>query len=78
MQLHYFFSIIENSTFDILTMLAYFRNPKDACVSLFHMEKLMPNMKLRQDYDFEDYAMKFWMKDKTVYGSYWEHINVCI
>ena len=45
---------------------------------MFHMEKLMPNMKLRQDYDFEDYAMKLWMKDKVVYGSYWEHINVCI
>merc|ERR1711993_231205 len=33
---------------------------------MFHMEKLMPNMKLRKDYDFEDYAMKLWMKDKVI------------
>ena len=52
------------------------RNPKDACVSFFHMDKLMPHHGMREDYDFEDYATNVYMKGKVVYGSYWEHLNV--
>lgn len=33
---------------------------------------------LKQDYDFEDYAMKVFMKGKPIHGSYWEHLNVRI
>ena len=36
----------------------------------------MPHHGMRNDYDFEDYAMKVYMKGKVVYGSYWEHLNV--
>ena len=31
---------------------------------------------MREDYEFEDYATKIYMKGKVVYGSYWEHVNV--
>ena len=31
---------------------------------------------MREDYEFEDYATKMYMKGKVVYGSYWEHVNV--
>ena len=33
---------------------------------------------LKQDYVFEDYAMKVFMKGKPIHGSYWEHLNVRI
>jgi len=51
------------------------RNVKDACVSYFYMDKLMKHHGLKQDYDFEDYAMKVFMKGKPIHGSYWEHLN---
>ena len=54
------------------------RNVKDACVSYFYMDKLMKHHGLKQDYDFEDYAMKVFMKGKPIHGSYWEHLNVSI
>ena len=38
----------------------------------------MPHHGMRKDYDFEDYALKIYMKGKPVYGSYWEHVNVSI
>ena len=31
---------------------------------------------MREDYEFEEYATKIYMKGKVVYGSYWEHVNV--
>ena len=31
---------------------------------------------MREDYEFEDYATKIYMKGKVVYGSYWQHVNV--
>ena len=52
------------------------RNVKDACVSYFYMDKLMKHHGLNQAYDFEDYAMKVFMKGKPIHGSYWEHLNV--
>ena len=40
------------------------------------MDKLITHIGLKQDYDFEDYAMKVFMKGKRLHGSYWEHLNV--
>ena len=40
------------------------------------MDKLITQIGLKQDYDFEDYAMKVFMKGKRLHGSYWEHLNV--
>ena len=40
------------------------------------MDKLIAYLGLKQDYDFEDYAMKIFMKGKRMHGSYWEHLNV--
>ena len=40
------------------------------------MDKLITYLGLKQDYDFEDYAMKIFMKGKRMHGSYWEHLNV--
>ena len=31
---------------------------------------------MRKDYDFEDYAMKMFMKGNILAGSFWEHLNV--
>jgi len=59
---------------DIAKVLYVGRNPNDACVSFFHMDKLMPHHGMKQDYDVHDYATRY-MGGKVVYGSYWEHIN---
>ena len=40
------------------------------------MDKLITQIGLKQDYDFEDYAMKVFMKGKRLHGSYWEHLKV--
>ena len=52
------------------------RNPKDACVSFYHMDKLMEHHGMRQDYEFDEYVNDIFLKDKTLYGSYWTHLNV--
>ena len=31
---------------------------------------------MRKDYDFEDYAMKMFMKGNISGGSLWDHLNV--
>ena len=56
--------------------VTFFRNPKDACVSFFHMDKLMKSHGMGQNYEFGDYTTEMYMKEKVVYGSYWNHINV--
>ena len=56
--------------------LYFFRNVKDACVSYFYHEKLIPLQGMRNDYLFEDYAMNLYKEGKVLYGPYWEHINV--
>ena len=68
--------LIINTLIMFLCSKLTLRNPKDACVSFFHMDKLMSHHGMREDYDFEDYATKIYMKGKVVYGSYWEHVNV--
>ena len=40
------------------------------------MDKLITQIGLNQDYDFEDYANKIFMKGKRLHGSYWEHLKV--
>ena len=40
------------------------------------MDKLMEHHGMRQDYEFDDYVNNIFLKDITMYGSYWTHLNV--
>ena len=40
------------------------------------MDKLMKSHGMGQNYEFGDYTTEMYMKEKVVYGSYWNHINV--
>jgi len=50
------------------------RNVKDACVSYFHHEKLLPGHGLQDDCEFSLFSSLF-MNGKLVYGSYWDHLK---
>ena len=71
-----YFQILVHTPFQNCPIFLFSRNPKDAAVSYFHMDKLMDNHGLRKDCEFEDYASKIFMTGKTAYGSYWNHVNV--
>ena len=58
--------------------LCFFSNPKDACVSFFHMDKLLDQHGLPQDFDFDKYVNDIFMKGKPLCGSFWEHLNVSL
>ena len=49
------------------------RNVKDACVSFYHHEKLLPHHAYTGT--FESYV-EFYMKGEVAYGNYWTHIKV--
>ena len=58
-------------------ILVVMRNPKDACASFFHHERLLPNHVLKPSYPFDDYA-KMFMQGKVPYGDYWMFLKVKI
>ena len=57
------------------SILLFFRNPKDTCVSFYHFEKLLPVQGLDKDADFEDYWQNFFLPGKLIYGPYWTHLK---
>ena len=62
---------------DVSKVVYLGRNVKDACVSFFHHEKLLPNQGLDKECSFETYTEKY-IKGQVLYGSYWSHIKVNI
>ena len=56
-------------------ILVVARNPKDACASFFHHERLLPMHCLKHSFPFDDYA-KMYMQGKVPYGDYWTFLKV--
>ena len=77
MKSHLPISIIPPDVTKTSKILVVMRNPKDACVSFFHHERLLPNHVLKPSYSFDDYA-KMFMQGKVPYGDYWMFLKVKI
>ena len=59
MKSHLPISMLPPDVIKISKILVVMRNPKDACASFFHHERLLPNHVLKPSYPFDDYAKLF-------------------
>jgi len=69
-------SMLPPDLLEVSKVVALARNPKDACVSLYHHVKLFPHHGWDHSAQFEDFA-NFYMEGRTsYYGNYWVHLKV--
>jgi hypothetical protein len=67
-------SMLPPSVLDISKVIVIARNPKDACVSFYHHEKLLPQHGFTGSFD--DYA-KFWIQGRaSCCGDYFVYLKV--
>jgi hypothetical protein len=76
MKTHLPISMLPASILDISKVIVIARNPKDACVSFYHHEKLLPNHGMSESAHFDEFAKLYMKGQPSCYGDYWTHLKV--